>query len=66
LVLTLYGIRMTAETDPPLRKSVTLPESLWQEVLEFRHGERISTEAEALRRLIQEGLRAEARKAKRA
>ena len=51
------------ETDPPKRKSVTLPESLWQEVMDFRHGERIGTEAEAIRRLIQAGLRAERKEA---
>ena len=47
------------EIDPPKRKTVTLPESLWGEVAEFRHGLRIGTEAEALRRLIQSGLKAE-------
>jgi hypothetical protein len=30
--------------------------------MEYRHNERIGTEAEALRRLIQSGLRAETRK----
>jgi len=45
--------------DPVVRKSVSLPESLWAEISDFRFGERIGTESEALRRLIQSGLRAE-------
>ena len=43
------------------RKSVTLPNSMWAEVAEFRFSERIGSEAEALRRLVQAGLRAEAK-----
>ena len=47
------------ENDPPVRKTVALPASMWQEIADFRFSERIGTEAEALRRLIQAGLRAE-------
>lgn len=56
-----YLIRwgMSKETEPVARKTVTLPVSLWAEISIFRHGQRIGTEAEALRRLIQAGLRAE-------
>ena len=46
---------------PATRKSVTLPDSMWAEVAEFRFSERIGSEAEALRRLVQAGLRAEAK-----
>lgn len=48
--------------EPIARKSVSLPVSLWEEVADFRFTERIGTEAEVLRRLIQSGLRAEKRK----
>jgi hypothetical protein len=50
---------------PSTRKSVTLPDDLWKEIADFRFAERIGTEAEALRRLIVSGVRAEARKAKK-
>ncbi len=51
---------MERSPEPVTRKSVTLPDSLWAEVAEFRFSERIGSEAEAVRRLIQAGLRAEA------
>ena len=40
----------------PSRKSVTLPESMWNEIGEYRFYNRIPTEAEAIRQLIQRGL----------
>jgi metal-responsive CopG/Arc/MetJ family transcriptional regulator len=53
----VYVKRMTK---PPLesstRKSVTLPDSLWQELADFRFANRISSEAEAIRRIIRDGL----------
>lgn len=51
---------MDRTPEPATRKSVTLPNSMWAEVAEFRFSERIGSEAEALRRLVQAGLRAEA------
>jgi hypothetical protein len=51
--------------EPMIRKSVTLPESLWASVAEFRLSEQIGSEMETLRRLIQSGLRAEAKKVRR-
>jgi hypothetical protein len=53
------------EDDPPVRKSVSVPQSTCDEIVNLRISERIGTEAEAIRRLIQSGLRAEARKAKK-
>lgn len=50
---------MSKENEPVTRKTVSLPDSMWAEITTFRHGQRIGTEAEALRRLIQGGLRAE-------
>lgn len=52
--------------EPLTRKSVTLPESMWAEVSEYRRVEQIGSEMETLRRLIQAGLRAEARRVKNA
>lgn len=43
--------------DPPVRKSVTLPKSMWDEMAEYRFTQRITTEAEAVRRLIQAALK---------
>lgn len=51
---------MDRTPEPVTRKSVTLPNSMWAEVAEFRFSERIGSEAEALRRLVLAGLRAEA------
>ena len=49
---------------PPLaseviRKTIALPADLWADVAEFRHVARCGTEAEAFRRLIVAGLKAE-------
>jgi Arc/MetJ-type ribon-helix-helix transcriptional regulator len=40
------------------RKSVTLPDSMWREIGDFRYENRIGTQAEAIRRLLHEGLKA--------
>jgi hypothetical protein len=42
--------------EPTARKSVTLPDSMWNAIREYRFYNRISTEAEAIRQLIQRGL----------
>jgi hypothetical protein len=44
------------------RKIVSLPAQLAKAIEDFRFGERISTEAEAIRRLIEAGLEAHGRK----
>src|SRR3712207_2060317 len=36
--------------EPSTRKNVTLPNSLWQEIADYRFEERIGSEAEAVRR----------------
>lgn len=50
--------------EPVTRKSVTLPNSMWEEVAAFRVAERIGSEAEAVRQLVQAALRDHAKKAK--
>jgi hypothetical protein len=44
------------ETDPPERKSVTMPKSMWADIAAFQKIEKITTEAEALRRIVMAGL----------
>jgi hypothetical protein len=39
-----------------MRKTVALPERLWDEIDEYRHAQRIRTEREAIERLLQLGL----------
>jgi len=48
--------------DPPIRKTVTLPASMWDDIAEYRHTNRISAEAEAVRRLLQDALAAARRR----
>ena len=47
------------EPPPSTRKSVALPDEMWEEIATFRHGERIGSEAETIRRLVRSGLQAE-------
>ena len=49
-----------------MRKSVTLPASMWLEIADYRFSERIGTEAEAVRRLVQSALKAAAKSAGKA
>jgi hypothetical protein len=42
--------------EPAARKSVTLPDSMWKAIGEYRFYNRIPAEAEAIRQLIQRGL----------
>ena len=54
---------MEKKLDTNLRKTVALPESMWRDIAWFQGRERIATEVEALRRLVQIALRSERRKA---
>lgn len=47
-----------AVKDDKVRKMVTLPQDLWEKVTDFRFDNRINTESEAIRRLIELGLQA--------
>jgi hypothetical protein len=53
-----YECGMPASTDPPVRKTVSLPASVWKQVEDFQFSHRIKRETEAMRRLIQLGLAA--------
>jgi hypothetical protein len=60
-----YGVDMSKKPvpDPSTRKSVSLPDDIWEEITAWRLARRISAEAEAIRQLILAGLAAEKRKA---
>jgi len=47
---------MAVNPETTVRKIVSIPKSLWAEIEDFRFGNRIGTEAEAIRRLIEAGL----------
>lgn len=49
-----------APPEKPVRKVVPLPPSMWKRVDEWRFEQRIRTEFEAVRRLIERGLSADA------
>ena len=49
---------MTERTDPPVRKTVSLPASVWQQIEDYQFANRVKRDAEAIRRLIELGLRA--------
>jgi hypothetical protein len=53
-----------APPEPNTRKSIVLPNSMWAEIADFRFAERIGSEAEAVRRLLVEALRARKRRAR--
>ena len=56
------GKKPSGAKPPPAdttRKNLTLHNDLWAEIAEYRHDQRIGTEAEAVRRLIVAGLKAE-------
>jgi hypothetical protein len=44
--------------DPDERKSVSMPRSMWADIDAYAEQERIRTQAEAHRRIVQAGLRA--------
>ena len=49
---------MTERPDPPVRKTISLPTSVWQRIEDFQFANRVKRDNEALRRLIELGLQA--------
>jgi hypothetical protein len=47
---------MADESEAAVRKTVSLPASFWKRVEDYRFGNRIRSETEAVRRLIELGL----------
>jgi metal-responsive CopG/Arc/MetJ family transcriptional regulator len=47
------------------RKTISLPDEVWQAIEDFRFAKRIGSEAEAVRRIIQEWLEANAARPKK-
>lgn len=62
------GMGRPSSPEAMTRRQISLPDAVWARVVDYRFAERIPSEAEAVRRLIQAGLDAEEkarRKAKR-
>lgn len=55
---------MEKDSDPIIRKTISLRESLWREIEAFQRREATATLAEAIRRLLSEALRAARRRAR--
>jgi hypothetical protein len=53
-----YGALMVDPSDPVIRKTVSLPASLWKQIEDFQFAHRVKRDAEAVRRLIDLGLKA--------
>jgi hypothetical protein len=54
-----YALSMPVNADTTVRKMLSIPRELWQAIEDYRFERRIKTESEALRKLIEAGLRAE-------
>ena len=52
---------MARRPEMPSRKTISIPDELWEAVREYRYSRRIPTESEAFRRLLERGLEAEAK-----
>lgn len=44
------------QDDQPVRKTVSLPASLWTKLSAYRHAEQHKTERDAIRRLLEDAL----------
>ena len=53
-----YCTAMSDESDPIIRKSVSLPTSLWRRIEDYQFSHRVKRDAEAIRQLIELGLKA--------
>jgi hypothetical protein len=49
---------MSENPDPIVRKSVSLPASLWRQIEDFQFANRIKRDAQGVRRLLEIGLAA--------
>jgi hypothetical protein len=49
---------MVDQPDPVIRKTVSLPTSVWKEIEDFQFANRVKRDSEAIRRLIEAGLKA--------
>ncbi len=49
---------MEKQGDPIVRKTVSLPESVWLQIEDFQFANRIKRDTEAVRKLIELGLKA--------
>lgn len=56
---------MSRSPQPSTRRPIAMPDDLWREVEAYQGREAIATTAEAVRRLLLAGLRAEAKRVKK-
>jgi ribosomal protein S4E len=57
-LLYIQAMRKRSAPQPEAaRKSVTLPVVIWEDIAEFRFANRIKSETEAIRIIIQDGLK---------
>ena len=49
---------MTDRADPPIRKTVSLPASVWQQIEDYQFEHRVKRDTEAVRQLVELGLKA--------
>ena len=57
-----YMDGMEQDKDPLVRKSVSLRKSVWDEIEAYKQEEKLGSEAEAVRRLVLDQLKAERRR----
>jgi hypothetical protein len=55
-MLSAHSIVMAINEDTTVRKVLSLSRDLWQRIEDYRFEQRVKTESEALRRLIEGGL----------
>ena len=53
-----YGASMNEQPDPVIRKTVSLRARVWQEIEDYQFANRVKRDSEAIRRLIELGLKA--------
>ena len=58
---SLIPKRMKKAPEPVTRKSIGLPDAMWQAIADFRFSERIPSETKAVCQLVQAGLDAKAK-----
>lgn len=56
----VYVHSMAEQPDPQVRKTVSLPASLWRQIEDYQFAKRVKRDAEAVRQLVLLGLKAAA------
>ncbi len=51
-----YNHHMTDQPDPVVRKTVSLPTSIWKRIEDFQFDHRVKRDSQAIRQLVELGL----------